>query len=222
MPTALITGIAGQDGSYLAEFLVSKDYEVIGTTRNARRALELPYARAFAGVDLVEVTGNPASPEVGALIDSRRPDEIYHLGGPSSVSRSWADPAETMAGIVLPVGMMVEQLLEMLPAPRLFFAGSSEVFAAQDSAQDENAPHNPESPYARAKQEASEFVGRAREFGLYAVTGVLFNHESPRRAETSQSRPPVSLAGCSSDSRSATSTFAGTGDSPGTTCGPCG
>jgi len=181
MPTALITGVSGQDGSYLAEFLLSKDYEVIGTTRDARRALERPYARALARVDLVEVTENPGIPVLVSLIEDRKPDEIYHLGGPSRVSTSWNDPTGTMVGIVLPVGRMIEVLLEMLPAPRLFVAGSSEVFAAQDHAQDESAPHDPQSPYAVAKNDAADIVRRARDYGLYATTGILYNHESPRR-----------------------------------------
>jgi GDPmannose 4,6-dehydratase len=181
MPTALITGVTGQDGSYLAEFLLSKDYDVIGTTRDVRRALELPHARAFAGVDLVEVAPDPMVADLLALIEQRKPDEIYHLGGPSRVSSSWNDPEGTMVDIVLPVGRIVEALLEMLPAPRIFLAGSSEVFAVEDHAQDENSPRDPQSPYARAKHEASAFFSRAREYGLYATTGILFNHESPRR-----------------------------------------
>ena len=184
MPTALITGVSGQDGSYLAEFLLSKDYEVIGTTRDARRALELPYARALAGVDLVEVSPNPQIPVILSLIEQRKPDEIYHLGGPSRVSSSWEDPHGTMVDIVIPVAVMVEAMLEMLPAPRLFVAGSSEVLAAEDHAQDESAPRDPQSPYARAKHEAFELVRRARDYGLYTVTGILFNHESPRRGES--------------------------------------
>ena len=179
MPTALITGVSGQDGSYLAEFLLGQEYEVIGTTRDARRALYLPWARALVGVDLVEL---PDSQDVADLVRSRKPDEVYHLGGPSKVSTSWEDPAGTEQGIVLFTALILDAIVDMLPSPRLFVAGSCEIFAAQDEAQDESAPRDPRSPYARAKLEALELVRAARErFGVFATTGILFNHESPRR-----------------------------------------
>jgi len=179
MPTALITGVSGQDGSYLAEFLLGQEYHVIGTTRDARRALYLPWARALAGVDLVEL---PDAQDVADLVRSRKPDEVYHLGGPSKVSTSWDDPAGTEQGIVLFTALILDAIVDMLPSPRLFVAGSCEVFAAQGEAQDESAPLDPQSPYARAKREALELVRAARErFGVYAATGILFNHESPRR-----------------------------------------
>jgi len=179
MPTALITGVSGQDGSYLAEFLLGQEYHVIGTTRDARRALYLPWARALAGVDLVEL---PTAQDVADLVRSRKPDEVYHLGGPSKVSTSWDDPAGTEQGIVLFTALILDAIVDMLPSPRLFVAGSCEIFAAQDEAQDESAPRDPQSPYARAKLEALELVRAARErFGVYAATGILFNHESPRR-----------------------------------------
>lgn len=180
VPTALITGVSGQDGSYLAEFLVRHGYRVIGTTRNARRALESPFALALAGVDLFE-----ESLESGGVVDlvrRERPDEVYHLSGPTSVSASWDDPAGAKQGIVLPTALLLEAIVEMLPSPRVFFAGSCEMFAAEEQAQDESSPIAPESPYARAKLEALELVKAARDkYGVYAVTGILFNHESPRR-----------------------------------------
>lgn len=184
MPTALITGVAGQDGSYLAEFLIGMGYRVIGTTRNVRRALELPHARALAAVDLVEgsVEGSPGL--LQGIIQRERPDEVYHLGGPSRVSASWDSPAETTVDIVLPTMLLIEAAVEDLPSPRIFLAGSCEVFAPELHAQDERAPLAPRSPYGSAKLQAMELVRQAREtFGLYAVTGILFNHESPRRGE---------------------------------------
>ena len=94
MPTALITGVSGQDGSYLAEFLLQKDYRVIGTTRDPRRALEGPFARSLAGIELVVGEINSASSPVLDTIRSERPDEVYHLGTPSRVAASWQDPGD--------------------------------------------------------------------------------------------------------------------------------
>jgi GDPmannose 4,6-dehydratase len=189
MPTALITGISGQDGSYLAEFLRAKDYRVIGLTRNARRALETEYARSLAGVDLVEGSFESSPSIFQDLLRREKPDEVYHLGGPTRVSTSWEKPAETQVDIVMSTAMLVTAAVEELPSPRIFFAGSSEIFAAEDHAQNEAAPRDPPSPYGKAKLEAMEFVERARkDFGLYAVTGILFNHESPRRGSDFVSR----------------------------------
>ena len=182
MPTALITGVSGQDGSYLSELLVAKDYRVIGLTRNARRALETDYARAFAGIDLVEGSFESSPSIFRDLLRREKPDEVYHLGGPTRVSTSWEKPAETLTEIALPTAMLVTAAVEELPSPRIFFAGSSEIFAPEDKAQNESAPRDPPSPYGKAKLEAMEFVEQARrQFGLYAVTGILYNHESPRR-----------------------------------------
>lgn len=182
MPTALITGVGGQDGSYLAEFLLSKDYRVIGTTRDATRTRELPYARALAGIELVVGDINGESNPVFDVIRQERPDEIYHLAGPSSVGDSWKDPVATQTAIALSTYQLLEAVLGDLPSPRVFFAGSSEVFAPGNSAQDENAPRDAQSPYAEGKLLAMQLVERARQHGgLFAVTGILFNHESPRR-----------------------------------------
>jgi len=189
MPTALITGVSGQDGSYLAEFLLGKGYRVIGTTRDARHALEGPHARALAGIELVvgEID-SPASAVLGAIRDER-PDEVYHLGAPSKVTASWDDPAATMTDIALTTGLLVEAMVEELPSPRLFLAGSCEVFTPEERAQNGAAPLGPVSPYGEAKLVAMQFVARAREqYGVYAVTGILFNHESPRRGRDFVSR----------------------------------
>ena len=184
MPTALITGVSGQDGSYLAEFLLEKDYRVIGTTRDPRRALEGPHARALAGIELVVGEINHPSSPILETIRRERPDEVYHLGAPSRVAASWDDPEATVAGIALSTGLLIEAMVEELPSPRIFVAGSCEVLAPQEKPQDETAPRGPVSPYGEGKLMAMRFVERARETaGLYAVTGILFNHESPRRGE---------------------------------------
>jgi GDPmannose 4,6-dehydratase len=182
MPTALITGVAGQDGSYLAEFLLSRGYRVIGLTRDAGAARARPYGYALREVELVE----------GALLDDAvrladvfwrfRPDEIYHLAGPSRVATSWEDPAGTQAAITGGTGALLEAVREAAPSARCFNAGSCEMFSPEDHAQDESAPRRPESPYGRAKLEAFELARRAREErGLHVSSGILFNHESPRR-----------------------------------------
>ena len=185
MPTALITGIAGQDGSYLAEFLLQKDYRVIGTTRDARLALEGPFARSLAGIEqlIVGEINHPTSP-ILEFIRKEKPDEVYHLGTPSRVAASWDNPVETATSIAVSTGLLIETALEELPSPRIFVAGSCEIFLPQDFAQDESAPRGFSSPYGEGKFLAAQFVEKARsEGGLYAVTGILFNHESPRRGE---------------------------------------
>jgi GDPmannose 4,6-dehydratase len=182
MPTAVITGVSGQDGSYLAEFLVAKGYRVIGLTRDARRALEGPNGRALVGIELVQGTLETRPSLFQDVIRDERPDEIYHLGGPSRVASSWDNPAETEFDIVMPLAMIIQAALDDLPSPRVFFAGTCEVFAPENHAQDESAPRAPTSPYGKAKLVAMQLIEKARtEFGLYAVTGILFNHESPRR-----------------------------------------
>jgi GDPmannose 4,6-dehydratase len=185
MPTALITGVGGQDGSYLAEFLLARDYRVIGTTRDAHRTLESPHATALAGIELVVGEINSPSNPVLDAIKRERPDEVYHLAGPSHVGQSWSDPVATQTAIALSTYLLLDAVMEDLPSPRVFFAGSSEIFAPGDAAQDESAARGAQSPYAEGKLLAMQFVEKARQQGgLYAVTGILFNHESPRRGES--------------------------------------
>lgn len=188
MPTALITGVSGQDGSYLTELLVGKGYHVVGTTRDASAARRTAYAASFEGLELLE---NPldSRASVGELLTRTRPDEIYHLAGPSRVGESWNDPAGTLLGIVMPTILLLESILADAPGAKCFVAGSCDMLAAEDHAQDESAPRDPASPYGRAKMEAEEIVRRYRdEHALFAVTGILFNHESPRRGESFVSR----------------------------------
>jgi len=188
MPTALITGVSGQDGSYLAELLVEKGYRVIGTTRDPATALRSPYRAAFTGVDLLEDALDSRA-SLGGLLARFQPDEIYHLAGPSRVGASWQDPAATLLGIVMPTILLLETMLAETPSARCFIAGSCDMFAAEERAQDEFAPRAPVSPYGRAKLEAEGIARQYREqHSLFVVTGILFNHESPRRHETFVSR----------------------------------
>jgi GDPmannose 4,6-dehydratase len=181
MKTALITGVSGQDGSYLAELLIAKGYRVIGTSRDPDKAMSLPYAAAFRGVELV-ANALDSRPSLEELLARTKPDEIYHLAGPSRIGSSWKDPSGAMLGIVTPTLLMMESMVAVAPAARCFVAGSCDMFAAEDHAQDESAPREPPSPYGRAKLEVEQIIRRYRaEHGLFAATGILFNHESPRR-----------------------------------------
>lgn len=188
MPTALITGVSGQDGSYLAELLIAKGYRVAGTTRDAAAARRMPYAAALEGVELLE-NALDSRAAVCELLARIQPDEIYHLAGPSRVGASWEDPAGTLLGVVMPTILVLEAMLAETPRAKCFVAGTCDMFAAEDHAQDESAPRTPASPYGRAKLEAETLVrGYREQHALYLVTGILFNHESPRRDESFVSR----------------------------------
>ena len=188
MPTALITGVSGQDGSYLAEWLGSRGYTVVGTTRDIAATKRRSYASAYDRVELVQ-HGLDSRAAIGELLGRFQPDEVYHLAGPSRVGASWNDPAGTMLGIVVPTALLMESLVAESPAARCFVAGTCDTFAAEEHAQDESAPRSPASPYGRAKLEAEEIVRQYREeHGVFAVTGILFNHESPRRDASFVSR----------------------------------
>lgn len=188
MPTALITGVSGQDGSYLAELLVGKGYRVVGTTRDAAAARQTEYSASLSRVEILE-NALDSRASVGELLARTKPDEIYHLAGPSRVGASWNDPAGTLLGIVMPTMLLLESMLAEAPTAKFFLAGSCDMFAAEEHAQDESAPRAPESPYGRAKMEAEEIARRYRDqHALFVVSGVLFNHESPRRGESFVSR----------------------------------
>jgi GDPmannose 4,6-dehydratase len=188
---ALITGITGQDGSYLAEFLLAKGYEVHGLIRrsstfNTRRIDHLyvdphdPEARFFLHYgDLTD------SGQIGHLIYNIQPGEVYHLAAQSHVRVSFDMPEYT--GDV--TGLGVTRLLEIIRRSgiktRFYQASSSELFGSSPPPQNEETPMLPRSPYAVAKLYGYWMVRNYREaYGLYAVNGILFNHESPRRGET--------------------------------------
>ncbi len=191
MPTALITGITGQDGSYLAELLLTKGYEVHGVIRRASRfntqridhlysdpheggRLKLHYGDLLDGVSLRR------------LLESIQPDEVYHLGAQSHVRVSFDMPGYTVESIAMGTLSLLEAVRDVGPrAIRYYQAGSSEMFGAAPAPQDESTPFHPRSPYACAKVYAHHQVVNYREaYGLFAVNGILFNHESPRRGET--------------------------------------
>ena len=182
MPTALITGITGQDGSYLAEHLLGKGYRVIGIVR---RSSTTPYERIAHLVDKIELVSADLLDQT-SLTDAMtawKPDEVYNLAAQSFVQTSWTQPVLTGEFTGLGVTRMLEALRKAAPAARFYQASSSEMFGkVQESPQRESTPFYPRSPYGVAKVYGHWITVNYREsYGLYAVSGILFNHESPRR-----------------------------------------
>jgi GDPmannose 4,6-dehydratase len=191
MPKALITGITGQDGSYLAEFLLAKGYEIHGLKRRASSfntdRIDHLYEDAHrSGARLfLHYADLTDSSSLAACLAEIRPDEVYNLGGQSHVRVSFDIPEYT-ADVV---GMGTLRLLEAIRRTdlrcRFYQASSSEMFGSEPPPQNENSRFHPRSPYACAKLFAHQVTVNYREsYGLHACCGILFNHESPRRGET--------------------------------------
>ena len=182
MPTALITGITGQDGSYLAELLLSKGYRVIGIVR---RSSTTPYDRIEHLVDKVELVSADLLDQTSLTdaVHDFAPDEIYNLAAQSFVQASWTQPVLTGEFTALGVTRMLEAMKKTAPKARFYQASSSEMFGmVQETPQRENTPFYPRSPYGVAKVYGHWITVNYREsYNLYAVSGILFNHESPRR-----------------------------------------
>ncbi len=182
MPTALITGITGQDGSYLAEFLLAKGYRVVGLVR---RSSTTPYERIAHLVDRVELLSADLLDQTSLVdvLDAVHPDEIYNLAAQSFVATSWTQPVLTGEFTALGVTRMLEAMKRAAPKARFYQASSSEMFGkVTETPQRESTPFYPRSPYGVAKVYGHWITVNYREsFGLYAVSGILFNHESPRR-----------------------------------------
>jgi GDPmannose 4,6-dehydratase len=179
---ALVTGVSGQDGSYLVELLVAQGYDVTGLVRDPD-ARPLPHLAAVR--DRISLLHGDLD-EPATLVDALsavRPHELYHLAAPTFVPTSWDDPAQPMAQIAGATGTLLSEARRLDPETRIFVATSSEIFGdAGESPQSESSPMRPRSPYGVAKLAAHGLVGVLRErFGLYAVSGILYNHESPRR-----------------------------------------
>lgn len=182
MPTALITGITGQDGSYLAQHLLAKGYEVAGVVR---RTSHDSYERI--GGFLERVTILPADlldqHSLTSVIRDIKPDEIYNLAAQSFVPTSWTQPVLTGEFTALGVTRILEAVRLAHPDAKFYQASSSEMFGkAVESPQNESTPFYPRSPYGVAKTYAHWITVNYREsYDLFAVSGILFNHESPRR-----------------------------------------
>ncbi|MBV9671896.1 MAG: GDP-mannose 4,6-dehydratase [Verrucomicrobia bacterium] len=186
MKTALVTGISGQDGAYLAKLLLEKGYHVCGTSRDAQMSSfkNLERLNIRTDVQLESVALNDFRSVIQVLFKIR-PDEIYNLAGQSSVSLSFEQPVETQDSIYLGALNLLESIRFTGKAIKLYNAGSSECFGNLNGmAADENTPFRPKSPYAVAKAAAFWQVANYREaYNIFACSGILFNHESPLRPE---------------------------------------
>ena len=182
MPTALITGITGQDGSYLAELLLQKGYRVFGVVR---RSSTTPYERIAHLVDKVELLSADLLDQHSLVeaVAACEPDEVYNLAAQSFVQTSWTQPVLTGEFTGLGVTRALEAVRRTAPRARFYQASSSEMFGkVTGSPQSEATDFYPRSPYGVAKVYGHWITVNYREsYGLYAVSGILFNHESPRR-----------------------------------------
>src|SRR5689334_8556969 len=182
MKRALITGITGQDGSYLAELLLEKGYEVHGMVR---RSSEEKFERIAHLRDRVPLHQGDLLDQfsLAALLNTVQPDEVYNLAAQSFVPTSWNQPVLTAEFTALGATKMLEAIRHTRPKARFYQASSSEMFGkVQETPQTESTPFYPRSPYGVAKVYGHFITVNYREsFGLYAVSGILFNHESPRR-----------------------------------------
>lgn len=180
--TALITGVTGQDGSYLAEFLLEKGYEVHGMVRRSsvNNCERIEHVR-----DQLEIHDADLLDQLSLLrvVESVAPDEVYNLAAQSFVPTSWTEPLLTAEFTGLGVTRMLEAIRTVNPKIRFYQASSSEMFGrVQETPQSESTPFWPRSPYAAAKAYGHWITVNYREsYDLYACSGILFNHESPRR-----------------------------------------
>jgi GDPmannose 4,6-dehydratase len=180
--TALITGITGQDGSYLAELLLEKGYEVYGmvrrsSTENFERIDHLTHRIALIQADLLDPTS------LVEALEEAQPAEVYNLGAQSFVPTSWKQPVLTAEFTAVGVTRLLEAIRRVNPDIRFYQASSSEMFGkVREVPQSEQTPFYPRSPYGVAKAYGHFITVNYREsYGLFAVSGILFNHESPRR-----------------------------------------
>lgn len=182
MKRALITGITGQDGSYLAELLLEKGYDVYGMYRRGstdgifERIAHLKGKIKLVCADLTDWGS------LDKIFEEIKPDEIYNLAAQSHVGLSFTQPSFTKEANWFGVERILDCMKKHVPNSKLYQASTSELFGAiLETPQRETTPFNPVSPYAEAKLRAHEAVQREREKGLFACSGILFNHESPRR-----------------------------------------
>jgi len=182
--TALITGIAGQDGSYLAELLLTEGYRVVGMVRRTPEQLfpNIEHLRDRIGLRTADLTDQISLIE---LIEDAAPDEIYNLGSHSFVPLSWQEPVLVGEHNGLGVARLLEAIRRVRPRVRFYQASSSEMFGKPETTpQNERTPFRPGTPYGSAKLYGHWIVGNYRDrLGLFACSGILYNHESPRRGK---------------------------------------
>ena len=182
MPKALITGVTGQDGSYLAEFLLEKGYDVVGMVR---RTSHDSYERIEHLLDRMEIVAADLLDQhsLTVVLQETRPDEVYNLAAQSFVPTSWTQPVLTGEFTALGVTRILEAIRLVRPDARFYQASSSEMFGkVSETPQRETTPFYPRSPYGVAKVYGHWITVNYREsYDLFAVSGILFNHESPRR-----------------------------------------
>ena len=186
MPTCLITGVTGQDGAYLSQFLLQKGYRVVGMMRRSASSdvvgERLRWLKVIDDVELVD--GNLVDlSSLIRLLQKYEPDEVYNLGAQSFVAASWHQPLLTGQVTGLGAVNMLEAIRIARPTARFYQASSSEMFGLiREPRQSETTPFYPRSPYAAAKLYAHSMTVNYREsFGIHASSGILFNHESPLR-----------------------------------------
>ncbi|HEY2141829.1 MAG TPA: GDP-mannose 4,6-dehydratase [Solirubrobacteraceae bacterium] len=184
--TALITGITGQDGSFLAELLLKKGYRVAGLVRGTGEPERSLGSSEHLRERIELVPGNLLEPTtLRTAIERTAPSEIYHLAAPSFVPASWEHPADTLAAIVGSAAAILQAVRAIDPTMRVYMSASGAIFGeAPESPQRERTPCRPTNPYAIAKLAAHQLVGALRaQDGLHASSGIVFNHESERRPE---------------------------------------
>ena len=195
--TALICGVSGQDGAYLAQLLLDKEYRVLGTARDAQvsRFGNLAYLGIRENVETLSMSMTDFRSVIQAL-DKARPDEVYNLAGQSSVGLSFQQPVETLESHATGTLNLLEAIRFMARPIRLYNACSGECFGDTGNVPaDENTPFRPRSPYAVAKATSFWEVANYRDaYELFACSGILFNHESPLRPERFVTQKIVSAA----------------------------
>jgi GDPmannose 4,6-dehydratase len=185
---ALITGLTGQDGSFLAEALLDDGYEVVGLVHPGGHTDGSRLGLAAHLEDRIGVVaGDLLVPDtLRGAVGEVQPDELFHLAAPTFVPESWRHPARTLAAIVVGTATLLEAVRDHSPQTRMLVAGSGEMFGdAPESPQREDTVCRPRSPYAAAKLAAHQLVGQLRDRdGIFACSAILYNHESERRPET--------------------------------------
>ncbi len=182
MPVALITGVTGQVGSYLAEFLLSKGYDVVGMVRRSSTVTFERIQHIQNDISIIQGDLHDQS-SLNAVLEHYHPDEVYNLAAQSFVAASWSQAVLTGEVTALGVTRLLEAIRQVNPKCRFYQASSSEMFGkVVETPQRETTPFYPRSPYAVAKVYAHWITVNFREsYNMFAVSGILFNHESPRR-----------------------------------------